>query len=159
MDAFFLQKELAKEIQNITQDLQFVDGNGKIRKLNVFEQRLPYQYEEEKEDTFPFAIVRLENGTSSKNDVDNVVTVTIIIGLQDENPENSGEKQIIGIIQRIIHRFSENPCLSTFVNVGDITWSLESEDQYPYDTYPFSFGGIAMTFQIVKIEREESIYA
>lgn len=171
MDAFYLQKELAKEIKKITDGMYFADKDGKQTELNVYEQRLPYNYDlnsdeldgdeldgDERESFFPFAIVRLENGKHSINEEDNTVTVTIIIGVRDDDPDNSGEKQIIGVIQRIMHRFAENNILKCFTQYGDITWTLETEDNYPYDAYPYSFGGMALTFQIPKIEREENDY-
>ena len=161
MDAFYLQKELAKEITKITDGMYFANKDGKQVSLNVYEQRLPYNlddYDEKRDSFFPFAIVRLENGKCSINVEDNTVTVTVIIGVRDDDSENSGEKQIIGIIQRIMQRFAENNILKCFIQHGDINWTLETEDNYPYDTYPYSFGGMVLTFQIPKIERKENIY-
>lgn len=149
MDTFFLLKELAEEIRNITKNMYFKNYKGKPIELQVFEQDLPYQDADEVEEPFPYVIVRAANGTVSQDVEKNRVKVMLIIGIKERDAKNDGQKQILGIIQRIVERFSKDNSLPYCMQVGDMEWALDDEAMYPY-----YFGGMTMTFQMFKIGRE-----
>ena len=154
MTPIALVKELAKELREITGELYFESEDTKPVKMNVFEFSLPYQKYDEEEEPFPYIVVTLDSGSASQEMAENVANVTLYIGIRKDDTMNDGKRHVMGVMQRIAERFEKNNMLKCFRQIGKINWALDSAEDYPY-----YFGGMSMTFQIFKIEREESIYA
>ena len=170
MTSTFLQDALQEELQALFDGLRLEDPYGKRAPINVYKQRLPVpvakdipstvtdmELEEGMYNTesvtvpFPYIIVRLEDGIIEKIDREQTVHVNLLIGVIDRNPDNQGHKDVLNLIQRITERFLKNPGLAeTYACLPPIEWALQEEGSYPY-----FFGGMAMTFETAPIVRED----
>jgi hypothetical protein len=158
MTPYILQKELAKEVEKICRHMELTDAKGQTASLKAYEQSLPLRADDEENEPYPHAIVRLDNGKAGVDKEDaNKVNVLILIGVCDRNYEMQGHKQILNIINDIYERFAKNPVLSKqFIADKEIVWSLQDEDMKK--TYPYFLGGMSMSFTISAFNREGSIY-
>ncbi|RDY30293.1 hypothetical protein [Lachnotalea glycerini] len=157
MTPYILQEELAQEIELICAHQEFTDVNGKKAKLKAFKQFLPFHADDEEVEPYPHAIVRLDNGKTSKSIEENKVNVILLFGVCDKSYEAKGYKSILNIIYDIHERFVKNPVLNNkFIADDEIIWSLQ--DNEIEETYPYFFGGMTMTFTIPAFRREGSIY-
>lgn len=154
MTTVALVEEMAEELKNITKDLYFEDAEKNQVTMKTYEFALPYQKYEEEEEPFPYIVIAPNTGCASEEAQKNTVSINLYIGIRKEEPKNDGKRDVLGVMQRITERFRKNNMLKCFRQVGDITWAVDDEDAYPY-----YFGGMSMTFQVFKIEREESEYA
>lgn len=170
MTPTFLQDALQTELQTLFDGLRLEDPYGKRVPVNVYKQFLPVPVAKEIPDTvtdmeleegiyntesvtvpFPYIIVRLEDGIVSKIDREQTVHVNLLFGVIDRNPDNQGYKDVLNLIQRIMERFEKNPGLAgTYACLHPIEWVLQEEGSYPY-----FFGGMAMTFETAPIVRED----
>ena len=75
----------------------------------------------------------------------------IHIGICDHSKKNIGHRHIMNMIQDVVDRFAAEPLLNKkFRAEQDIEWAIQDED-----TYPFYFGGVAISFNVPKIGRRE----
>lgn len=144
-----LQELLKAEIEKLTSDMHLKNPNpeqgGEYKKLAVFIQDLPVPEgnDEEDEDEIisqaPYVIVETydSNGGAGKSSI----SVIFVIGIFDDDKNKSGYRDCIRIKNRIVERFSTNPLLGEFEAEREWTWQISEED-----TYPYSFGGLKMTF-------------
>ena len=170
MIATFLQDDLAADLAEIFRHFRLKNPQGETVGLNIFKQSLPiptakdipdtvtdeeleegtYNAEAE-EDPYPYIIVRVEQGTIDKIDQEQAVIVNLIIGVIDRDYNNQGHKDILNIIQKIYERFAKNAILAAkYECVMPITWALQDEESFPY-----FFGGMALTFETIPIRRED----
>lgn len=149
----FFQEDLKNEIENIFSSDRFLDSEGNRVPLNVYEQQLPVLKDEYSADPIPYALVRLENGSTDEKkwDGNNKVFVTILIGLINRDEENDGHKDILNVIWKIYERFSKNPMLAgKYMFNEPFQWALQDEESFPY-----FFGAASLTFNIPAIRRED----
>ena len=150
------QLELMKEIEEITSEITYklasAEGGTK-NGVTAYRQQLPVitADEEDADQFFPYAIIRLEGGeTQDDNDCWSVKT-DILIGCYDDNQANDGHLDVLETIQRITDRFAKRPLLARkYYATQHIQWALQDED-----TYPYYFGGVEITFNLPKIGRED----
>lgn len=168
--AAFLQDDLAAELEKIFDGFKLPDPTGKRSNINIFKQALPIPTIEEapegvteemleeglydpvtNEDLYPYVIVRVENGTITDVNKDQSVLVNLVIGVIDRDKNNQGHKDVLNIIQKIYERFAKNSILAgNYENTFPIEWALQDEQSYPY-----FFGGMALTFNTLAICRED----
>lgn len=157
MTALAFQDELCKKIEDILKDVQTRNTAGdKVSGVTAYKQWLPIVTADDEDESqfFPFAIVRLMDGTTPDDDTPWLVSVTIILGVHDTNTTGIGYQHISVMIQRIIDEFAAEPLLARMFRAQpDVTWALQDED-----TYPFYYGSLKMTFNLPKIARREPIY-
>lgn len=173
MVATFLQDDLAAELKTVFSGLKLKTPMGGLSEVNVFTQALPIPPPTEPpegedqtlleegftdtdpvktEDPYPYAIVRVEDGRIEAIDDDQTVTVLVILGVYDDDLRNQGHKDVLNMIQDIYERFAKNAILARkYECQHPIQWSLQEEESYPY-----FFGGVALTFNTVQIRREDS---
>lgn len=148
-----LQAEIKEFLNEVTEDISLKDIDGKETILQIFNQNLPKRNTDE-DDPYPYCIVRLINGSSNAvEDEENGIRVLLIFGIVNQDMQNRGHEDILGIINRIILRLSENNVLKTFYQTGKIEWVLDDED-----TYPYFFGGMDLTFAPAFIPRREEMF-
>jgi len=154
MVASDFQRELMKEIEQITSQVVYQKADGERRNgVTAYMQQLPQVTEDEEDASafFPYAIVRLASGdTQDDNDCWSIKT-EILLGCYDESTDSHGHLDVLETIQRICDRFAAKPLLAQKYYAGQhIQWALQDED-----TYPYYFGGIEITFNLPKIGRED----
>ena len=152
-----LQQDLAKEMEDIAKDMLFDNPLGEKSKLKGYVQRLPKIFddsmdEEEEYDPYPFALIRMEKGTS--NFESKVVTVNIIIGIYDNSNDNQGHIAIMNIIDRFEERFLQKPTLNEFCINEEMSFALDDES-----TSPYYLGAITTTWNVPKINRKDDRFA
>lgn len=121
--------------------------------VNVYEQNLPVVTDDEEDESqfFPYALVKLETGKTADDDSPWVVATEIHFGICDHSKKNIGHRHIMNMIQDVVDRFAAEPLLNQkFRAEQDIEWAVQDED-----TYPFYFGGVAISFNVPKIGRRE----
>lgn len=170
MTPTFLQDALQEELQKLFDGFYLDDPSGNQVPINVYKQFLPVPVAKDIPGTvtdmeleegmynaeavtvpFPYIIIRLEDGIIDKIDREQTVHVNLLIGVIDRNPDNQGHKDVLNLIQRITERFEKNPGLAgTYACLHPIEWALQEEGSYPY-----FFGGMAMTFETAPIVRED----
>lgn len=172
MTATFLQDDLCEELRKIFEGFQLKNPSGELSDINVFRQSLPIpapssppdgedpSYFEEglgitdpvkAEDPYPYAIVRLTDGSIKDIDGNQAVNVFIILGVYDDDLSNQGHKDILNMIQKIYERFAKNAILARkYECMHPISWTLQEEESFPY-----FIGGIALTFETLAIRRED----
>ena len=124
--------------------------------VKAYRQFLPKVTEDDEDETkfFPYAIIRLSEGTTPDDFTPWLVTADILLGVYDTDPNMGGGDHIMIMIRRIIDRFSQEALLSRkFRCESKMDWAVQDED-----TYPYFFGGVRLQFNIPKIGRSEPIY-
>ncbi|MCM1122548.1 MAG: hypothetical protein NC416_08195 [Eubacterium sp.] len=164
MTTYQLQKDLAEEIEQITEDMLFQNPEGKPEHMKAFLQDLPKReqtvqpgnlmVEEDEDDPYPFCVVRLESGAVLSGA--QAVTVILVFGIFDDGMENLGHQSLLNVIHRVSERFISNPVLKDRYQMDvrrGINWILDEEDRYPY-----YIGGLEMTWNAYFVERGEDQY-
>lgn len=152
------QETLKKEIGSVLQNSCIrKDSNGnRISGVNMYKQDLPIIMEDDEDVSqfFPYAIVRILEGSTPEDDEPWIVTANILLALEDSSTARSGYLDIMGMIQKIIDRFVSEPRLNEYYRaLQDIEWAIQDED-----TYPYYFGGVQIKFYLPKIGRREPDY-
>lgn len=170
MIAYFLQDNLADELESLFAGKTLEEPSGGRSAIHVFKQNLPIptikdvpdevtdeMLEEGTyaavtvEDPYPYIIVRLDSGEIKEDGIEQTVTVNILVGVISRDYSNQGHKDVLNILQDIYERFSKNPILAGAYECSAIpSWALQEEASYPY-----FFGGMTMIFRTLKIFRED----
>ena len=151
------QDALCKKIETILKDVQTTNTAGEtVVGVTAYKQQLPIVTADDEDESqfFPFAIVRLMDGTTPDDDTPWLATVTVIFGCHSTEASGSGYQHITVMIQRVTDEFAAEPLLDhMFRAQPEMTWALQDED-----TYPFYYGSLKMTFNLPKIARREPTY-
>lgn len=152
MSTLDFQKALANEIEKLLKDIVMKDADGKRHVgVSVYRQFLPKVTEDDEDDTkfFPYALVRLQQGTTPDDYECWKVDADIILGIFDDDPETDGNDHIMVMIQRITNRFSQEARLApNFTCDRAMDWAVQDED-----TYPYYFGLVQLKFWVPKMGR------
>lgn len=156
-------KALIKEIESLLSDMEFKKTDGQIvHGVTGYEQNLPQITEDEEDisEFFPFALVKIAPGWSTKDDEDTWhATVDIIFGIFDEDTRSAAYETLVNMIEKVTNRFNYEHLLDGSYR-AEPAMTTEIQDDQPY---PYSYGGVEMTFTLPKIERrvvfDESYYA
>lgn len=155
-----LRKELVKRLKKDLQSLLFqkpkkvADEQANNVPLRFFEQKLPFK--KGKTDTrFPFVLVELAEGIqkSQEDDQDYKVRMNFLIGIYNDSNENSGDDDVIQLLNSIMMNLEENPIVGGQFLLDpfeEVSWSISDED-----TFPYYFGGLSTTFIVPKVVRTD----
>ena len=113
---------LVSDLTVLLSDCLLPTKTGARRAPKVYKHDLPVpQMDDEDEDadaedvTAPFVIVRATGGTFDDWSDLHHVGVAIIICTYDDTPDRQGTSDVLGVIERIYHRFARCPDLATSV--------------------------------------------
>ena len=127
MNPLILQEELIEELKLMFVDLRFKDPLGKSVGINIFAQNTPLLQNDEETEPIPYIIVHLNDGEQKvRGDSFNIVEVTLVIGIYNQDNTNQGHKNVIDIIYKIQDRFSKKPALKKTSFTGDFKWTVMS---------------------------------
>lgn len=139
-----LQNKLIKRIQEILSGFPLDTGYNNTKPFRVLKQNLPerlvetYDYrdeaeDEQRDDLYPFVVVRLSNGIKQDNPstLDNVVQ--LIIGVRNEDFEGGGFDDALSAMQEILNDFDRDPLIDRrYVLKYPVSWSTTDDSTYPY---------------------------
>lgn len=164
-----LQDSLADELSKIFEHFYLEDPEGERTQLHIYKQHVPVPvaivpetvsdeeleegiYDAQARDAlFPYIIVRLEGGRIEEIDHEQMVDVSLLVGVIDRSYQNQGYRDILNIFQKIYERFAKNAILADQYECKvPIEWALQDEQSYPY-----FFGGMGLQFDMVGIRRED----
>ena len=152
----YLIEDLIKEIENILKDIQTKNPSGEtVVGVKGYEQALPVIMDDEEDETqfFPYFICRMAEGETDDDSNPWVDTVSILIGVYDDDKQKNGHRHIMTMIQRITDRFAKEPLLNKKFRAQEkMSFALQEPDP---DTYPFFFGGVELKFSVPKIGRSD----
>ena len=97
----------------------------------------------EDDDPFPYIIVRIDSGDIRSQDDAHLVTMVLIPGIYDPDPENNGHLAVLEICERIQAHYQENPVLGGATFVDPFRYALQDEESFPY-----FFGACSLTFKL-----------
>ena len=103
MTALEFQKDLASEVEKILKDIVTKDPDGNtIVGVKAYRQFLPKVTEDDEDETkfFPYAIIRLSEGTTPDDFTPWLVTADILLGVYDTDPNMGGGDHILIMIRR-----------------------------------------------------------
>ena len=174
---YYLQKDLCKEIERLTEDLRFLrPGSSERVKLKAYRQMLPlaekddtevldeYGGEEAYDKLFPWALVQIAGGSIKEPSAEHRVNLNIVVGIYEPDTERNGHDDVMLVIERIIERFSKHPVLNRKFTITVITdnnisnshelfeWALSDPTD---EAYPFYFGVLSLAFRMKGFERED----
>lgn len=152
-----LQRDLIEEIEEVLKDIETKKPSGEVSKgIKGFAQGLPksIEYENDPSMVFPYFIVRMADGETSNGPDSYKVTLSVIIGLHNDDEKNTGHYDMLDCIQAIINHFSLAGNSGRYpirarVN-ENVKWALQDED-----TWPYFFGGVELEFTMPKYRRED----
>lgn len=165
-----IQDAMVEELAKIFDGHEIPSPDGKLKKLNIFEQDVPVltsdpaectdeelesglNHDSTNEKLFPYIVVILGDGDVPDVGEKEKVNLSLVAGVYDESKGKSGFKYILHIFQVIRERFEKNPCLADrYILTYPIKWKLQDED-----TYPYFFGGLYLTFETSRYSREDNL--
>lgn len=146
MNARILQDALVADLMELFKDRRYKKPDGSSSAPSVFSQALPKQQTdaETEIDPFPYIIVRIDSGGIEKQTDPYKVSLLLLLGAFDDDPNNQGHRTILEMIELIQQHYEEHPDLAgKFVFTDPFDWALQDEDSHPY-----FFGGIEITFNV-----------
>jgi len=95
----------------------------------------------EPDEPFPYIIVRLDSGGIEAPTASHRISLILLVGIYDDDPNNTGHTAVMEIIERIQQHYRQYPAMGAFSFVEPVSWYLQEEPSYPY-----YFGAIDLTF-------------
>lgn len=160
-----LQRELAKEVENILKDIVCKTASGKQANIRAFCQSLPKRMqnivadplaEDEEDDPYPFCVVRIDSGGLEAVNGAMEIKTTLVFGVFNDAVSCQGHQIILTMFHRIMERFTQNPVLGGMFQMNPaegVEWTLDDEDKHPY-----YFGAMSMAWNMVFVIRKEDRY-
>lgn len=166
--AYFLQKGLVEELERLFEDSRFPGRDGKMEKLNVFEQYLPildanvedadgespesglFENIEERMPA-PYIQVILTGGKASTTGETGKAEVLLYLCIRDEGTLRNGYQYLLNMVQKILERFQKDSMLNGYRCLGEIPWEIDDADNHP-----FYFGAMSMVFEISGFGKESA---
>lgn len=143
MTARTLQRELVRDLAELFAGRRYKAPDGGDARLQVFSQNLPIRESEDDTDALPYIIVRLDSGGVENQTEPHLLSVLLLVGIYDENPDQQGHVAVLEIMEAIQERFHRNRVLAgQFKFTGAFHWALQQEESFPY-----YFGAATMEFQ------------
>ena len=148
------------ELIKLFEGMSFDNSTGGTSSMHVFKQDFPIRKfsadeEEQKQDLFPYCVIRVEDGTAASL---HTVGITLTFGICERNEENNGELRILNLIERVNQRFLNDRVLGGKFRLSydePIRWGLPTEKE---STYPYFYGLMEMTWESY-FEMKEDRYA
>lgn len=152
MNARILQDAMVVDLAELFKNRRYKKPGGSSAAMSVFSQALPKQQTADETETetvtefdpFPYTIVRIDSGLIETQTDPYKVSLLLLLGVFDDDPNNQGHRTILEMIELIQQHYEEHPDLAgMFVFTDPFSWALQDEDSFPY-----FFGGIEITFKV-----------
>ena len=134
MNELELVDALIERIKSVNDGFKYKSPDPKITDLvdiNYFDFDLPAKRSKPL-DGFPYIITRMTDGKAQARD-DNIVNITMVIGVYDDDLDYQGYRDAILIMMRLRQDFFKNPIINNGA-VFDKTfdWIMIEDQAYPY---------------------------
>jgi|GEM_PF-6591357 len=162
---------LQAELKEILQLRDFVDREGKMRKIPVHRNRMPRTKREERNasetDPIPFALLAWF-GTKTNKKGDLVDMFQIDIAVREDSDDRCGADDLMVMCDQIIDRFCKNPLLWATETInghetqrGNIYRCTKEFEAVPQmeDTKRYFAGGMLISFERPPLQTEGMGYA
>lgn len=152
MTVFDIYKELEDFLHPILDEMYFESPSKKRVKINIYEQSLPPKRDDEDVEPFPYLIIKVLGGKFPKDYRSDTakLRVILLIGIMNTEKGYTAYRDVIGVIERIRQALLKVGHLKTFSLCDDINFSMNEDDEYPY-----SFGGMDLSFRSLDMVRED----
>jgi hypothetical protein len=136
MNELELIDALIERLKAVNADFQYKKPNTKTDELvnfNYFDFDLPAKRSvAPNSDGFPYIITRMTDGKVQSRD-DNIVNITMVIGIYDDDLEHQGYKDAVLAMMRIRRDLFANPILNNgAVFDSNFAWLVIDDQPYPY---------------------------
>lgn len=138
MDINTLQRALADDLRKVFDNFSLRDSAGENRKINVFRQFIPIQNsadedEDEQRPPEPYIQVRVSDGEIEEREERQTVSVVLLIGICDHDPNRQGYADALNMVEAIKLRYAANGVFGQSFEVKTpIRWAVSDEDTHPY---------------------------
>lgn len=138
MDINTLQQALAEDLSKTFEHFSLRDSAGGNRKLNIYKQFIPIRDsaadgEDEELPPEPYIQVRVSDGELEERGERQTVSVVLLIGVCDHNPDRQGYADALHIVEAIKLRYGSNGIFGRcFEAKTPIRWAVSDEDTHPY---------------------------
>lgn len=155
-----LRNKLAKRFEGEFKNLRYQkpreaeDEKNSDVPIKIYKQNLPIK-KGKTDNRFPFVLVELTEGTQASQEIDSdhKVIVNFMVGIYDDSDDNSGDDDVASVLNKIFMSLENDPVIGEqFVldPLADISWAISDGE-----THPHFFGGLAATFIVPKIFRND----
>lgn len=138
MDINTLQQALTDDLAVLFKNFSLRDSAGETRGINVYKQFIPIpSSEDEGEDAQqppePYIQVRVSDGEIEERGERQTVSVVLLIGVCDHDPNRQGYADALNITEMIKLRYGANGVFGRGFEVKTpIRWAVSDEDTHPY---------------------------
>ena len=152
MTVLSIYEELEEFLHSVLDEMYFESPSGQRVKINFYRQNLPPLLNEEDINPIPYVLIKILGGTFPQDyrGDKGKIRVLLTIGLMNTESGYTASRDVVGVIERIRTKLLKVGYLKTFSLNSDIDFAMNEDDEYPY-----SFGGLDMTFRSVNIMRED----
>ncbi len=143
MTIYQLHQSIQKRVQDVIETAGF---HG----LQVFIRNTPsLKYEGDANEYFPNCVIKMGDGSDSQEQ--SSVTIVLVLGTMDNEPELKGYEEICHLIEILRLDFAENSILDKYFEIKQpINFTLAEQES---DTYPYFFGAVWFDVQIPSPQR------
>ena len=134
MNELELIDALIERIASVNDGFQYKKPNsktGELTGLNYFNFDLPAKRGVQL-DSFPYIIARMTDGKAQSRD-DHIVSITMIVGIYDDDLNHQGSKDAMLIMMRLRRDFFNNPIIKNGAVFDEsFEWDIIDDQPYPY---------------------------
>jgi hypothetical protein len=148
-----LQDFLVSEFKDLFADLYLKNAAGELSLLNIYPQYLPAKTGAKDTKHYPYIRVILTDGADTTETDPNSCKVLIEIGVNDNNPNYQGYRDLCNIIQKIYDHLMRTKIFQNKYEIEyPILWALSEEDLFPH-----FIGGLETNWTVGKITMDDPL--
>ncbi|RNB72172.1 hypothetical protein [Brevibacillus panacihumi] len=148
---YLLQEALVEEIRALFAESRFRNTKGEEAALNVYPQFLPGKQTGEVLERFPYAVVRIQEGTVPSLTGDETCNILIFFGLWDDSLDYQGYKDVLNAITRLKIHFEKKPIVGDRYRLDyPFEWAIDEDEK----NHPYYFGAAQTTWVIPRAQQE-----
>lgn len=152
MTVLKIYEELEELLHSVLDGMYFESPSDKRVQINFYRQNLPPLLNEEDINPIPYVLIKILSGTFPQDyrADKGKIRVLLAIGMMNTESGYTASRDVLGVIERIRTELLKVGYLKTFSLSSDIDFAMNEDDEYPY-----SFGGLDMTFRSLNVVRED----
>lgn len=140
---------VAEECKEILKDYKLLNARNEYANINVYTQNLPAKVEKKDTNHYPYVLICFDDESI---DDETEVNLYFLIGVKDDNPNNQGYRDVLGIANKLyISLFSRQVIKRKYRMDRKCKIALQQED-----TFPYFLGGISTTWYLPETVKQIS---
>lgn len=149
----YLQDAVADEIKIALNGYKLINANNELANIHVYTQYLPVKKTKNDTEHFPYVLVCFDESEITDEDSKNTVLLYFLIGIQDDNPNKQGFRDVLCIANKIYqHLFRKRTIQERYRMQVPFKIKLQEED-----THPYYIGGIETRWELPAMEEEDDL--